>query len=79
MNSRLTPTDPFSEDLVILENVDIQVLRSRLQRQLDHEHAHHLEADPETVFRLEEITEELDRRELQGSLWRPLLRFMTGA
>lgn len=79
MNSRLAPTDSYPEDLTILDDIEIQVLHSRLQRQLDHEYVHDLDADSETLFRHEEITEELDRRDLQESLWRPLLRLMTGA
>lgn len=76
MNSRLSPTDSFPEDLPTLEDTDLQVLHSRVQRQLDYEYVHELEAHPETQFRITEIAEELERREMQASLWRPLLKAM---
>lgn len=79
MNSRLTPTDSFPEDLVPLEDIEIHVLHSRLQRQLDHEYAQNLEADPETVFRHEEVLEELDRRDAGLSLSGPLRTSMVGS
>jgi hypothetical protein len=63
MNSKLAPTDAFPEDLAVLNDANIQILHSRLQRQLDHEYAHASQAHPETEFRLAEVLEELDHRE----------------
>jgi hypothetical protein len=63
MNSKLAPTDAFPDDLALLNDTEIQVLHSRLQRQLDHEYAHAFEAHPETEFRLAEVLEELDHRD----------------
>jgi hypothetical protein len=63
MNSKLAPTDAFPDDLAVLNDTDLQVLHSRLQRQQDFEYAHAFEADPETEFRLAEVLEELDHRE----------------
>lgn len=63
MNSKLAPTDAFPDDLAVLNDTDIQVLHSRLQRQQNFEYAHAFEADPETEFRLAEVLEELDHRE----------------
>ncbi|MHA7145387.1 hypothetical protein ACX80U_11790 [Arthrobacter sp. TmT3-37] len=63
MNSKLAPTDAFPDDLAVLNDTDIQILHSRLQRQQDFEYVHAFEADPETEFRLAEVLEELDHRE----------------
>lgn len=63
MNSRLAPTDAFPDDLAALNDTDLQVLHSRLQRQLDYEYAQVFEASPETEFRLAEVLEELDHRD----------------
>jgi hypothetical protein len=63
MNSRLTPSEPFPEDLGSLELPEVEVLNSKIHRELSHEYIHDGEPDPETEFRHEEVTEELDRRE----------------
>ncbi|MDN4610321.1 hypothetical protein [Arthrobacter burdickii] len=63
MNSRLTPSEPFPEDLTPLELSEVEVLNSRIQREMAHEYVHDGEVDPETGQRNEELTEELDRRD----------------
>jgi hypothetical protein len=63
MNSKLAPTDAFPDDLAVLNDADIQILHSRLQRQVDHEYTHAFQTHPETEFRLAEVLEELDHRE----------------
>ncbi|NOJ60508.1 hypothetical protein [Arthrobacter sp. 260] len=61
--TRLTPDQPFPEDLTQLENIEVEVLNSRIHRELDAEYVRYGLPDPETEGRLEELTEELDRRE----------------
>ena len=63
MNTRLTPSESFPEDLESLDLPEVEILNSRIQRELSHEYAHHGEPDPETEFRSEELSEELDRRD----------------
>lgn len=63
MNSRLTPSEPFPEDLTSLDLPEVEVLNSKIQRELSHEYIHDGEPDPETEFRNEELAEELDRRD----------------
>lgn len=73
MNSRLTPSEPFPEDLTSLDLPEIEVLNSKIQRELSHEYVHNGEPDPETEFRHEEVAEELDRRDaVDGSAAAPL-------
>lgn len=63
MNTRITPSEPFPEDLASLGLAEVEVLNSRIQRELFHEYVHDGEADPETEFRNGELTDELDRRD----------------
>ncbi|WP_181036307.1 hypothetical protein [Arthrobacter sp. B1805] len=63
MNTRLTPSEPFPEDLAGLDLPEVEVLNSKIQRELSHEYVHDGEVDPETEFRSEELNEELDRRD----------------
>lgn len=63
MNSKLAPTDAFPDDLAVLDDTDVHILHSRLQRQLDYEYIYAFEAHPETEFRLAEVLEELDHRD----------------
>jgi hypothetical protein len=64
MKTRLTPSDPFPEDLTSLDLTQVEVVNSKIQRELSYEYVHDGAADPETEFRNEEVTEELDRRDL---------------
>lgn len=74
MNSRLTPSEPFPEDLTSLDLPEVEVLNSKIERELTHEYVHAGESDPETEFRHEEVTEELDRRDaLEVGTAEPLL------
>jgi hypothetical protein len=63
MNSRLSPADPFPADLSVLSDADVEVLNSKVQRQLGYEFVSDGLSNPETEFRAEELTEELDRRD----------------
>jgi hypothetical protein len=62
-NSRLTPEEPFPEDLTGLRDEAVEVLHSKIHREIDAEYDELGELVPETEFRLEELTEELDRRD----------------
>jgi hypothetical protein len=68
MNSThwLEPEEPFPEDLTMLSDTELEVLNSRLHRELDEEYGH---ADPqmETQARLEEVNEELSRRDVESA------------
>jgi hypothetical protein len=64
MNSRMTPSEPFPEDLNVLVDSEVEVLNSKLHRELDHEYVHEDGPFPETESRLEQVTEELDFRDL---------------
>lgn len=59
---RLPPEEAFPEDLAILDDTELEVLNSRLHRELDEEYAH-VNPQLETVARLEEVNLELNRRE----------------
>jgi hypothetical protein len=63
MNTRFTPLESFPEDLTSLPLPDVEVLNSKIQRELSYEFVHNGELDPETEFRNEELAEELDRRD----------------
>ncbi|KNC18387.1 hypothetical protein AC792_12140 [Arthrobacter sp. RIT-PI-e] len=65
MSSRLTPSEDFPDDLTALDLTAVEVLNSRIHRELDHEYAHDGAASTETEIRHEEVTEELDRRDRQ--------------
>ncbi|WAJ34443.1 hypothetical protein OUO20_05790 [Arthrobacter sp. FX8] len=62
-NLRITPGDPFPEDLETLKDEKLQVLDSQVQRQLDHEIVADGESDPETEFRHHELDTEFQQRE----------------
>lgn len=62
-NLRITPTDPFPEDLEGLKDEKLQVLDSQVQRQLDHEIISEGEPNPETEFRHQELDEEFQHRD----------------
>lgn len=63
--TRLAPDEAFPDDLTQLESSEVMILNSRIHRELDAEYVRYGLPDPETEGRLEEITEELDRRENQ--------------
>ncbi|MHA7275585.1 hypothetical protein [Arthrobacter sp. HLT1-21] len=65
--TRHSPDQPFPEDLTQLESTEVELLNSRIHRELDFEYVRYGMPDPETEGRLEELTEELDRREQQVS------------
>lgn len=79
MNSRLVPTDSFPEDLAALEDIELQVLHSRVQRQVDHEYSHEFGLNPETEFRAADVAEEFERREALAPSWGSLLHSMLQA
>ncbi|WP_299168498.1 hypothetical protein [uncultured Arthrobacter sp.] len=61
--SKIHPGDPFPEDLTTLDETAIEVLNSRVHRALDAEYLSLDGPNPETTFRQEEVTIELDRRD----------------
>jgi hypothetical protein len=64
MSTRITPDEPFPEDLGALEQPEVEVLNSKLHRELDHEYVSEGGPSPETESRLEDVSEELDFRDL---------------
>ena len=60
---RLTPDDEFPEDLKKVEDKDLQVLDSQVQRQLDYEYVAEGEPNPETEFRHYDLDEEFTERD----------------
>lgn len=64
--TRLTPEDPFPEDLDALADEDVEVLNSKVHRQIDEEYVEEGQPNPETEFRKEELDEELDERDDEG-------------
>lgn len=63
-NSRIKPGDPFPQDLNLLEDNQVEVLNSKVHRQLEVEYVQEGTPDPETEHRQEELNEELDDRDL---------------
>jgi hypothetical protein len=59
----LTPADDFPDDLGIVSDNDLQVLDSRIQRQLDYEYIAEGEPNPETEFRHYDLDEEFGERD----------------
>lgn len=70
-NSRIHPTESFPADLRDLDDSALHVLNSKVLRELDAEYLYG-GPEPETEFRREELTEELDRRENEGVSRPPL-------
>lgn len=60
--SRLSPEQPFPADLAPLEDSQVEILNSKIHRQLDREYTVDQEPDPETESRYEELKAELDFR-----------------
>ena len=63
MKSRISPDEPFPEDLGRLQDEDVEVLNSKVHREIDHEFATEGEVDPETAARKDEVKDELDDRD----------------
>ena len=59
----LKPEDEFPADLTKVENKDLQILDSQVQRQLDHEYVADGEPNPETEFRHYDLDEEFSERD----------------
>lgn len=59
----LTPEDDFPQDLSVVEDRDLQVLDSQIQRQLDYEYVAQGEPNPETEFRHYDLDEEFSERD----------------
>lgn len=62
-NLHLTPDEAFPEDLAAVDDQQLQVLDSQIQRQLDHEVIAEGEPNPETEFRHYELDEEFQTRD----------------
>ncbi|WP_309071892.1 hypothetical protein [Arthrobacter sp.] len=62
--SRIKPEDPFPENLNQLEDHEVEVLNSKVHRQLEVEYLQEGSPEPETEHRREELNEELDDRDL---------------
>lgn len=63
-STRLTPSEDFPTELAELELAEVQVLHSRVCRELEHEYlADPGGAHPVTLDRLEELESELTTRE----------------
>lgn len=63
MLSRITPDEPFP-DLTELPTRDIEVLNSKVHREVHHEYRTTGQVHPETEFRQEVLDDELDIRDL---------------
>lgn len=59
--TRITPDDQFPFDLTTLPRAEVEILNSKLHRQLDIEYLAG-GPHPETAARYEEVTADLDRR-----------------
>ncbi|MFJ6278773.1 hypothetical protein SAMN04488693_10346 [Arthrobacter subterraneus] len=64
--SRIKPEDPFPENLNSLEDDQVEVLNSKVHRQLEVEYVEAGSPDPETEHRQEEVNEELDDRDIMS-------------
>lgn len=62
--SRIKPEDSFPENLNQLEDDQVEILNSKVHRQLEVEYVEEGLPHPETENRQEEINEELDDRDL---------------
>lgn len=63
MNSRISPDEPFPADLGRLRDDDVEILNSKVHREIEHEFAADGEIDAETAARKDELTDELDDRD----------------
>lgn len=64
MSSRLRPDEFFPQELGDLATEDVEVLNSKVHRELAFEYREHGYPDPETEFRLEDLNDELDLRDI---------------
>lgn len=64
MSSRLRPDEFFPEELGDLTTEDVEVLNSKMHRELEFEYREHGYPDPETEFRLEDLNDELNLRDV---------------
>jgi hypothetical protein len=67
MSTRITPDQPFPEYLGALPQPEVEVLNSKLHRELDHEYVSEGGPSAETESRLEDVSEELDFRDLTSN------------
>ncbi|MUK03207.1 hypothetical protein GM708_15610 [Vibrio cholerae] len=63
MNSRLSPDETFP-DLTHLPMEKVEVINSKLHREIAFEYDTEGDPHPETEFRLEEVNDELDARDV---------------
>jgi hypothetical protein len=61
--TRISPEEEFPEDLGDLQDEDVEVLNSKVHRQLDKEYVEEGGPDPETDARKDELDAELDTRD----------------
>lgn len=64
MSSKISPDEPFPEDLGRLKDHEVEVLNSKVHREIDHEIVTAGEVEAETAFRSDELSEELDGRDV---------------
>ncbi|MBE0011105.1 hypothetical protein [Arthrobacter sp. AET 35A] len=70
-SSRLLPEDAFPDDLSDLEKSEVELLNSRVHREMDAEIFEEDGPQPATQDRLEALNEELDRRDGTGAQAEP--------
>lgn len=63
MTSRISPDEAFP-DLTHLPVEEVEALNSKVHREIDFEYATDGQTHPETEFRLDEVNEELDARDV---------------
>ncbi|GAA2174652.1 hypothetical protein GCM10009784_13850 [Arthrobacter parietis] len=79
MSSKLGPSDPFPEDLSELALTEVEILNSKVHRELDLEYVRDGTPSFETEIRKEELTDELDRRDAElDEQDAPLIRLVQG-
>jgi hypothetical protein len=65
VNKYNTPEESFTNDLAVLPEYNLQVLDSRVQRQLDYEYVAEGEPNPETEFRHHDLDDEFRDRDIR--------------
>ncbi|KQO02953.1 MULTISPECIES: hypothetical protein [unclassified Arthrobacter] len=63
MKSRISPDEPFPARLERLRDEDVEVLNSKVHREIEHEFSTDGEVDAETAARKDELADELDERD----------------